>query len=101
MDAGRASPYLPLMPVHVVHIRPRTRAGAVALAAGVIVIGGVLVVLGTALLVALAATAVVVGAGAIAWRRLAGGAPPSREAESSLARTGLDPRLEVHAEPRA
>ena len=87
------------MPVRIVTIQPRSRAGAVALAAGIVVVGGVLVVLGAALLLTLAATAVVVGTGAVVWHRLAGGARRS-PAGAPLARAGLDPRLEVHPEPR-
>lgn len=58
--------------VHYREIRivPRTRAGAIALAAGALVIGGALVVVGITLLAGLVAAGVVAAGGAAAYRAL-------------------------------
>ena len=82
---------------HVIHIRPTSRAGTIAVATGVIVVGGALVVVGATLLLALGVVAGAAGAGVVAWRRLTGrsGAPPAEP----LARVRpLDPSLEVFPE---
>ena len=78
----------------IIHIRPTSRAGNIALATGVIVVGGALVVVGATILLALGVAGLAVGTGVVAWRRLTGrGAPTPPE---PLARVRpLDPSLEV------
>ncbi len=84
------------MPVRVVHIQPKSRAGALALGAGVVVVGTVLVVVGISLLLALTAGGIVAGTGYALYRRITGrgllGAPRRAPGAAGL---GLDPRLEV------
>jgi uncharacterized protein (DUF58 family) len=91
------------MQVRFVRITPKSRAGAIALAAGVVVVGGVLVVIGATLLLALGAAGAVIGAGALLYRKLTGrsllGARVARAEEMMRrAQMGLDPRMEI--EPR-
>jgi len=84
------------MPVRVIHIQPKTKAGALALGAGVVVVGAVFVVVGLSLLLALTAGGLIAGTGYAVYRRLTGrgvlGLPKRGAGASGL---GLDPRLEV------
>lgn len=83
--------------MRIIHIQPRSRAGALALGAGVVIAGAVLLVVGLSLLLALAAGGVIAGTGYALYRRITGQRrgrmPGSRRGAAAL---GLDPRLEVH-----
>lgn len=88
------------MPMRVIHIQPKTKAGALALGAGVVVVGAVLVVVGLSLLLALTAGGLIAGTGYALYRRITGrgvlGAPRRGAGVGGL---GLDPRLEVKPGP--
>jgi hypothetical protein len=87
----------------VVRLQPKTRAGALALAATIVALGGALLLTGVILLVILAGVGAVIGAGALIYRRLTGRSSRDRLQSGADAAVGLglDPRLEVSAPPSA
>ena len=83
------------MPVRVIQIQPKTKAGALALGAGVVVVGAVFVVVGLSLLLALTAGGLIAGTGYAMYRRLTGRGMLGAPKHGGAAGLGLDPRLEV------
>ena len=84
------------MHIRLIGLRPRSRAGAIALGVGLVAILAVVVALAFTLFLALAAVGTVIGIGTLLYRRLfRRAALPTPGVHEPAFR--LDPRLEVHA----
>jgi hypothetical protein len=84
------------MHIRLIGLRPRSRAGAVALGVGIAAIVAVVIALAFTLFLVLAAVGAVAGVGTLLYRRLFGRGALRASAPHEPA-FRLDPRLEVHA----